>query len=247
MHLNTHRAPFSDVRVRQALNYAIDRARIADMYGGPGVATPTCQPLAPGLPGYRRYCPYTLNPHADGGWSAPNLARARRLVSASGTRGERVDVWGESDANVIPHAVPGYIASVLRSLGYRAHDHLAPSAAITTAMRRRHQLSADGDWQADYPSPTSYIPQFFSCDGGNSNGYYCDPQLDRKMQQATLLELQHPVRAAALWTEIDHNLTNNAGWVPTVNLRTVDLVSKRIRNYEYNPLWGFIADQVWLR
>lgn len=247
VHLNTHRAPFSDVRVRQALNYAIDRARIADMYGGPGVATPTCQPLAPGLPGYRRYCPYTLNPRADGAWSAPNLSRARHLVSASGTRGERVDVWGVSDANVVPHAVPGYIASVLRSLGYRAHDHLAPSATITTAMRKRHQLSADGDWQSDYPSPTSYIPQFFSCDGGNSNGYYCDPQLDRKMQQATLLESQHPVKAGALWTEIDHDLTNNAGWVPTVNLRTVDLVSKRIRNYQYNPLWGFIADQVWLR
>lgn len=247
VHLNTHRAPFSDVRVRQALNYAIDRARIADMYGGPGVATPTCQPLAPGLPGYRRYCPYTLNPRADGAWSAPNLSRARHLVSASGTRGERVDVWGESDANVVPHAVPGYIASVLRSIGYRAHDHLAPSATITTAMRKRHQLSADGDWQSDYPSPTSYIPQFFSCDGGNSNSYYCDPQLDRKMQQATLLESQHPVKAGALWTEIDHDLTNNAGWVPTVNLRTVDLVSKRIRNYQYNPLWGFIADQVWLR
>ena len=57
-------APFNDVRVRQALNYAIDRAKIAQLYGGSSFATPTCQPIAPGLPGYRRYCPYTLHPRA---------------------------------------------------------------------------------------------------------------------------------------------------------------------------------------
>jgi hypothetical protein len=34
--------------------------------------------------------------------------------------------------------------------------------------------------------------------------------------------------------------------VPTVNLREVDLVSSRLRNYQYNPVWGFLADQSWL-
>jgi len=48
------------------------------------------------------------------------------------------------------------------------------------------------------------------------------------------------------WTSIDRQLTNNAVWVPTVNEREVDLVSKRLRNYEYNPVWGFLADQGWL-
>jgi hypothetical protein len=27
----------------------------------------------------------------------------------------------------------------------------------------------------------------------------------------------------------------------------VDLVSKRLRNYEYNPVWGILVDQAWLR
>src|ERR1019366_3358848 len=47
--INTHLAPFDNVLVREALNYAIDRRAIAQMYGGPAFATPTCQPLAPGL------------------------------------------------------------------------------------------------------------------------------------------------------------------------------------------------------
>jgi len=35
--------------------------------------------------------------------------------------------------------------------------------------------------------------------------------------------------------------------VPTVNQQEVDLVSSRLHNYEYNPVWGFLADQSWLR
>jgi peptide/nickel transport system substrate-binding protein len=38
--LNTHLAPFNDVRVRQALNYAINRSEIVQLYGGPSFATP---------------------------------------------------------------------------------------------------------------------------------------------------------------------------------------------------------------
>ena len=247
VHLNTHRAPFDDIRVRRALNYAIDRAKVARLYGGRSFATPTCQPLAPGLPGYSRYCPFTLHPRPNGAWTAPNLARAKQLVSASGTRAERVDLWGEANDAYIPRSVPVYVAHVLRSLGYRTHLHLAPIASITQAMRRRHQLSADGDWLADYPDPSSYIPQFFACGGGNGNGYYCDPQLDRKMREASLLDPHNAAKATAVWAAIDHQLTDEAAWVPTVNVRDVELVSRRLHNFQYNPIWGFLADQAWLQ
>jgi YVTN family beta-propeller protein len=245
--LNTHVAPFDDVRVRRALNLALDRRRIVELYGGPTVAVPTCQPLTPGLPGYRRYCPYTRDPRPDGDWSAPDLNRARQLVAASGTRGERVDVWGTTDEVAVPREEPAYVASVLRSLGYRTHLHLAPISQITMRMRRRFQLSVDGDWAAEYPDPASYIPQFFGCGGGLTNGYYCDHGLDRQMREASELELQSPVRADATWTAVDHQLTDQAVWAPTVDLRAVELVSPRLRNYQFNPIWGFLADQVWLR
>ncbi len=103
--INTHLAPFNSILVRQALNYAINRLTIVRLYGGPAFATATCQVIAPGLPGYRRYCPYTLHPRADGAYTGPNLARARRLVAKSGTSGERVALWGVSSAYV-PLAVP---------------------------------------------------------------------------------------------------------------------------------------------
>ncbi len=247
IHLNTHRRPFDNVRVRRALNYAVDRAKIARWYGGPLAATPLCQPLAPGLLGYRRYCPYTRHPRPDGRWSGPDLARARRLVGASGTIGERVDVWGTSDSVGVPRQVPTYIAHLLQTLGYRARLHLVPSSTITLRMRKGLQLTVDGDWLPDYPAPSAYLPQFFGCHGGAGNGYFCDPQLDRQMRRAASLQLSSPARAASLWAAVDRRLVDAAPWVPTVNVHVTEFVSKRVRNYQFSPVGGFIADQVWLR
>lgn len=35
-------------------------------------------------------------------------------------------------------------------------------------------------------------------------------------------------------------------WVTYATENDVDLVSKRLRNYEYNPVWGILVDQAWL-
>ena len=40
---------------------------------------------------------------------------------------------------------------------------------------------------------------------------------------------------------------DEAVWVPLVNPRVFDFVSARVHNYQHNPLWGFLAQQVWLK
>jgi YVTN family beta-propeller protein len=245
--LNTYRAPFDDVRVRQALNYAIDRATLVDLYGGPGIAAPICQPIAPGLPGYRRYCPYTAHPDSSGRWTGPDLGRARRLIAASHTAGERIDLWGSPTTGYIPAGVPEYFAKVLRELGYRVRLHILPFPQITPAMWRSFQISTDGDWVANYPDPASYLPLFFACNGGNSNGYFCDPNVDREMDRAELLSLTDPSAAQKTWQHVDRQLTDAAEWVPTVTYRDLEITSPRLGNYEFNPVWGFLPDQAWVR
>lgn len=245
--LNTHAAPFDRLSVRRALNYAIDRATIARLYGGPFFATPTCQAISPGLPGYRRYCPYTVHPDASGTWHGADMTLARELVARSGTRGDVINLWGSPDEGFIPPATPAYFARVLRALGYRVRLHLVALASITPAMWRRFQISVIGDWTANYPDPSSYVPQFFACRGGNSNGYYCNPALDREMRQADQLELTNPPRARLMWATVDRQLTDAAVWVPTVTMRDVELTSRRLGNYQYGTVWGFLADQSWVR
>jgi len=245
--LNTHLPPFNNLLARQAFNYAINRAKIAQLYGGPSFATPTCEPIAPGLPGYQRYCPYTLHPRVNGAWSAPDMTRARQLVAQSGTTGDRVEVIGSPDEGFIPPTTAAYVAGVLRDLGYRVRVRLLPIASIPQAMWNSFQMTVDGDWVASWPDPSAYIPSFFSCGGANSAGYYCHPALDREMRHAELLEPTDPPKARALWETIDRQLTNDAAWAPTVSVRDIELTSDRLRNYEYNPLWGFLADQSWVQ
>ena len=72
-------------QVRRAINYAVDRAEVrsAPRRGTPSPPVRSC-PSA--FPGYRRYCPYTIDPGSAGTWSGPNLARAMHLIGASRTR-----------------------------------------------------------------------------------------------------------------------------------------------------------------
>ena len=246
--LNTRRSPFNDVRVRRALNYALDRRVIAGTYGGPAAATPTCQLLPPGLPGYTRYCPYTSDPSPRGTWSAPDIARARRLVAASGTKGARITVWGFTDDPTIRPSAVRDVAAVLRHLGYRVRVHLRTHAQAFQHPGRvaGHQIGPAG-WSAAFPSAGDFLRPWIPCDGFHNDHRFCDPRVDEEMRRATSRALTDLPGSARLWTNIDHELTDRAVWLPLVNPRLLDFVSSRVRNYEFHPIWGFIADQVWLR
>jgi peptide/nickel transport system substrate-binding protein len=90
------------------------------------------------------------------------------------------------------------------------------------------------------------LPQFFSCGGGNSSDWYCNPAIDREMKHAALLELTDPAKSRAAWEAVDRQLTESGEWVPTVTQPDIELTSQRLQNYEYNAVDGFLADQAWL-
>jgi peptide/nickel transport system substrate-binding protein len=234
--------PFDDVRVRKAFNFAIDRRNIVRLYGGPDVAAPTCQVLPPGTPGYRPYCPYTRNPGPDGRWQGPDLARARRLVAASGTHGARVTVWGRTDDPTITPDVVRHAASVLRRLGYRTRVHLVPHNALDAPLETIQVIP--GAWGND--TPHGMFTTWFACEGPNVRSFFCDRRVDRWLRRAQSLKSTNPRAAAAIWARIDRRLVDGAAWVPMINELGLDFVSERVRNYQFHPHWGLIADQLWL-
>jgi hypothetical protein len=46
---------------------------------------------------------------------------------------------------------------------------------------------------------------------------------------------------------VDHAITDQAPFVSLVNLIDFDFVSERLGNYQYNPVWGLLLAQVWVR
>jgi YVTN family beta-propeller protein len=244
LQLNPRGTPFRDVRVRRAFNLALDRREIVERYGGPDQATPTCQVLPHGVRARRDYCPYTRDPRPDGVWRGPDLRRARRLVAASGTAGARVTIWSFSDG-LGPDGIDRRATDVLRALGFRVrlrsgthHDY--------ERLPERERDAIDvipSSWYADFPSPSTFFDTFLACRSATAGGFYCDPTLDRMMRRARAIEATDPARADAAWATVDRRAVDRAAWVPLVNPREVDFVSTRLRDYEYNPIWGFLASQ----
>jgi len=235
--LNTRVAPFDDVRVRRAVNSAFDREAFARLLGR-GVA-PTCQILPPNLPGYRPTCPYAPS-------SVTGLDTARRLVTSSGAAGTQVTVWAIS-----PIAEQGrYMVSVLASLGFRARLKTVddPDAYFMMVSDSRLRAQAGfGAWQADVPSAAGFIPGLLSCAGSGNLAQFCDRSIDAQIARAAAAQVQDPAAATRLWQQVEQSLLAQAPIVPTYNRRNVDFVSKRVGNYQYNPQWGPLLSQLWVK
>ena len=240
--LNTKAPPLDDVRVRQALNMALNRRAIVALYGGPDAAAPTCQILPPQMGGYRRHCPY----HYD-------LARARRLVAASRTKGAKVLVW-DTRAPAIAFQEGMAVVRALHRLGYRAQLKIVSDTVFQRDVGKgsTHAQVISGGWGADYPSASDFIKLKLSCSEYrpqsefNNNIGFCDPAVDRRIDRAIDLQVSRPAEANAQWANIDHELTDRAVWLPTVTPKTSDFVSKRVGNYQFHPLWGVLVDQLWV-
>jgi YVTN family beta-propeller protein len=249
--LNTRQPPFTSLKARQAVNYAIDRARILQLFQlAPGQATVTCQIVPAGFPGHQNYCPYTTGAK-DGIWHGPDMAKARRLVRESHTTDVPVTVW-----NMAPKPLGTYLVQLLRQLGYRANLHEVSSSRFFSAVSNSHRHIQMGlaVWGPDFPSPSDFFLPDMTCrsfygDPTNTNNYaeFCDPYVDELASQAQAAQLTDPAAARRLWAQVDRIVTNQAPWVPLLNGESTVFVSSRLGNYQESPQYGPLLDQMWVR
>ena len=252
--LNTRRAPFNNLKARQAINYAANRAAYVKIAGGSSLAVPTCQILPPNFPAYAPYCPYTAG-SSQTAWSAPDLAKARQLVQQSGTAGMKVVVDGTNDQ--VGKALVEQMISDLDAIGYKASPQLlASSVQYPFVQNSSNSAKWNVGWSAwyqDYPAPSDFLNVLLGCgtihpnsDASPNIAAFCDKSIQAKIDQAESMAATNPSAANSLWTQVDQADTNAAPWVDMYNPKQIDFLSSNVHGYLWNPQWYILIDRLWL-
>jgi peptide/nickel transport system substrate-binding protein len=250
--LGTHKkaGAIADVRVRQAVNYAIDkvayRDAIAERYAATSELASTI--LAPGSLGYRAYDLYPT----PGGRGDP--AKARALLAEAGypdgltlgfaTLGGRLAAGRKPIEASLKKA--GIDLKVTTNREWDPHFE----ALGNHAKRLEHQLAQSG-WILDYLGDNarqSIVPQYDSrlpSDVGGNFSEYHNPEVNRLIDRA-LAELDRD-RRAVMWAEIDQRIMRDAPLVPLVWENYSFQWASRVDGWRYDP-WATGPDltAVWL-
>jgi peptide/nickel transport system substrate-binding protein len=250
--MNTHLAPFNNLKARQAVNYAVDRAATVRLFGGANLGTPSCTILPAGFPGHVDYCPYTKNPGTK--WTAPDLAKAKALVKASGTAGQKVAIVVGNDA--LNKAIGTYLQSLLNQLGWKATVKVLSNNIQFTYIQntKNHVQISLTQWYQDYPAASDFLNVLFGCGSYNPGSDtsiniagFCDKKIQAQMDKAEALGATNPKAANVLWGQIDKQVTDASAAAVLFNPKNIDFVSKRVGNFTFSDQYYFLIDQAWVQ
>jgi peptide/nickel transport system substrate-binding protein len=236
--LQTDAGPTSDRRVRQAVNFAIDKQAVVLALGGRYAGEPASTILSPTLAGYSAFDLYP-SPESRG-----DPDRARRLLAAAGhPRGVTLRYVGQSNGQG-----PALLAALQSSLG-RAGIQLDPTtypgyqvytrSLQLQAKKDEHQVGAAG-WCPDFPGNGGRSLIGVLLDGraihptaNNNYGDYANPTVDALIDQA--YAATEPGARDALWARIDRLIMEDAAWAPLTYDREAYFWSARVRNWTFSP------------
>jgi len=162
-----------DVRVRQALDAAIDR-NVLNQVVFNGKYVPNNQPILPGSTFY------------DGDIPVParDLAKAKRLLKEAGVEHPAFTLL------VANSPIDQQVAQVLQSMASEAGFEMKIESAEANTLVA---AATKGDYQATLvfwsgrPDPDGNISIWLQCDGSLNWGHYCNPKLDEALAKARQL------------------------------------------------------------
>jgi peptide/nickel transport system substrate-binding protein len=203
--MNMKRAPFDDLKVREAINYALDPRVLERIYAGQIAATH--QILPPGMPGYEKF---DLYPH--------NMAKAEQLIKEANPSDRDVTVWGDNEPENSEAAQ--YYQDLLNKLGFNAKFKEINADNYFSIIGNENTPDLDTgwfDWFEDYPHPNDFFQPLLSGESiaptNNSNFSQTDvPELNAKI--ARLGEETLGPKQEAEYAELDKEFMEHAPWAP---------------------------------
>lgn len=229
--MNTRQPPFDDVKVRQAVNYAVDARALERIYAGQ--ITGTHQILPPGMPGYEQF---DLYPHS--------LAKAKELVAAAKPSGREVTVWTDNES---PNNEAGeYLEGVLKELGFQTTLKIVNADNYFGLIGNESTPNLDigfANWFEDYPHPNDFFQPLFSGESiaptGNTNlARIDDPQLNAEIERLGEGPLTPQVESG--YAALDRKFMEQAPWVPYGNSTLPTFVSSEVdlEKVIFNPTFA---------
>lgn len=254
--MNMHEAPFTDIRVRQAVNYALNRKALVILYGGPGIARPLCGLIPSALDVEGQKCAYTrgatpVDPAQQ--WAGPDMQAARQLVRESGTAGQKITLVVASTSTEM--AMGAWVRDMLQSLGYQAVLRPLSSSLHLAYIQNtdNHVQIALTSWSADYPSPSNFLDALFGCENFHPHSDssinipgFCDAHTQSVMDRAKTDVSLTTQQRNQLWLEANRLIMEQAAVAPAIEKNNVVLTSSRVQNFFYTEVNQLLFSQVWL-
>jgi len=203
--MNMKKPPFNDLKVREAVNYALNTEAMERIYTGQ--LTATHQILPPAMPGYKKFDLYPYN-----------MAKAKQLIKEANPSDRNITVWGDSEPE--NGEATQYYQSVLTKLGFNAKLKEINADNYTSIIGSSSTPDLDTgwyDWFEDYPHPNDFFQPLLAGESiqatNNTNFSQTDiPRLNKRL--AKLGEETLGPKQEGKYAEVDKEFMEEAPWVP---------------------------------
>lgn len=221
--MNQNIEPFQDVRVRKAVQMAIDRQAILDaLYGGRGQVENGIYPH--GLYGFNSSLPeITYDPE-----------EAKALLAEAGyANGFEMQIAADSSASDATNQALEIIQAQLGEIGIQAEIQNMDESTWLATRNSGEMGSFMSTWTADYNDPDNFIYTFFGTPENTKlrSLNYSDTEVMERVQKArTIVDADE--RIAEYQALEEKIVTEDAAWVPMYSRTHSFAVSKRVQGFE---------------
>ena len=220
--MNVTQAPFDNLKVRQAVNMAINKDRIVRLINNR--AAPASQALPPAMPGY----------NVDNKGYAYDPEGAKKLLAEAGVGEITTELY---TMNVDPNPrIAQAIQQDLAAVGIKAEIRsLAQAEVIAAGGSGKAPMIWSGGmaWIADFPDPANFYYGILGCAGAVEGGWnwskYCNKDLDARAGKADAMvkDDQKDARIGE-WKAIFDDVLKDAPWAPIFNEKRFTYHSARL-------------------
>lgn len=226
-----------NLKVRQAINYAVNKKNIIQVLGGPDLYTPIGQILTPPILGYKQFDPYATPD------SAGDPAKAKQLLSEAGYPNGLSLIFLYRNKGKAPLIAQTLQADLLKA-GIKLTLKQVPPADFYTQHLQKPSAAKSGDWDLAAPgwnpdwqgnaARSFFVPLLDGrqCGEGSTNyACYNNPEVNKLIDQA--LAESDTTKAADLWHQADEKVMADAPWVPITTGKNPLYHGNRVGNWIY--------------